>query len=518
MNKNHKAFTLAEMMVVMLILTILLAAFAPLMTKRKTLTQESPWRWAENNSDIYFGLGDAQSVGIGTQIKGGKVTINSSSEGTTPVLAFVDNNGDFLAGFGTSNSGTNFLFRSDFSTKVTGQNNTAYGYNTLSKTTSGSSNVAIGTNSLSKNTTGNNNLAIGLNSLKDNTTGSKNTAIGTEALYKNVDGENITAIGYKSLYNNTASNITAVGYQSLMSNTSGIENTALGYSALASNTSGNYNVAVGSGALQSNTIAEWNTAVGLGAMQKTTTGSDNTAMGASALVENVNGTNNVAFGYQALSKNTSGSYNTAIGTQSLANITTGSYNTALGYQACKNIQGNAKYKTCIGANSGPSVIDNESDSEIIYLGSTSLSAILSFQGSITTYSDARLKNIQGEFTKGLEQIRDIVPKYFVYKADENKQIRLGVIAQELQKALPEAVKKSADGYYVVQQEYIKYALLNAVKQLDKLVQGLTTELKNLVLKVTGLEDRIKVLEEENKKLKEQVKVINKRLDKLEQDD
>ena len=38
-NKNnmHRGFTLAEMMIVMLILTIILAAFAPLMTKRKTV-------------------------------------------------------------------------------------------------------------------------------------------------------------------------------------------------------------------------------------------------------------------------------------------------------------------------------------------------------------------------------------------------------------------------------------------------------------------------------------------------
>ena len=56
-------------MVVMLILTIVLAAFAPLMTKRRTVDLSSPWRYATNNSDIYYGLGAKQSAMIGQNSK-----------------------------------------------------------------------------------------------------------------------------------------------------------------------------------------------------------------------------------------------------------------------------------------------------------------------------------------------------------------------------------------------------------------------------------------------------------------
>ena len=42
---KHFAFTLAEMMVVMLILSIVMAAMAPVMTTRNKLDQSSPWVW-----------------------------------------------------------------------------------------------------------------------------------------------------------------------------------------------------------------------------------------------------------------------------------------------------------------------------------------------------------------------------------------------------------------------------------------------------------------------------------------
>ena len=70
-NRKFKvhAFTFAEMMVVMLILTIVLAAFAPLMTKRRTVDLTSPWRYATNNSDAYFGLASSQTAMIGQNSK-----------------------------------------------------------------------------------------------------------------------------------------------------------------------------------------------------------------------------------------------------------------------------------------------------------------------------------------------------------------------------------------------------------------------------------------------------------------
>ena len=83
-----KAFTLAEMMVVMLILSIVLAAMAPVVTTRNKIDQSSPWKYSEGNlSDAYYGLGESQTAMIGQREFGNtdetaKLIINSS--GTRP--------------------------------------------------------------------------------------------------------------------------------------------------------------------------------------------------------------------------------------------------------------------------------------------------------------------------------------------------------------------------------------------------------------------------------------------------
>ncbi len=81
-------------------------------------------------------------------------------------------------------------------------------------------------------------------------------------------------------------------------------------------------------------------------------------------------------------------------------------------------------------------------------------------------SDKRLKNIKGEYKKGLKEVMKIQPVEFTYKADSEKKLNIGVIAQELKKIFPEAVTKRDDGYYMVKESPVFYALLNSVKELN----------------------------------------------------
>ena len=72
------------MMVVMLILSIIMAAFAPVMTTRSKVDLSSPWRYSSNNSDIYYGIGDTQSAMIGQRKKKSgdlesRLVVNTSS-------------------------------------------------------------------------------------------------------------------------------------------------------------------------------------------------------------------------------------------------------------------------------------------------------------------------------------------------------------------------------------------------------------------------------------------------------
>ena len=251
MFKIKKGFTLAEMMVVMLIMSIILAAMAPVMTTRSKADTSSPWRYSpENSSDAYFGTGNAQIAMIGQPNKletddSARLIINSSDV-LKPQIAFKRNN---------TNVGRLYLDTN---------NNLILGDSTLDKITTGVNNISIGPGNLTENTTGQSNIAIGDGTLKSNTTGTSNTALGT----------------------------------SLGANTTGSDNTALGDDSLVANTTGSNNVAVGVDALAAATEASWNIAIGKNAYQNGTGGA-NTIIGGDAMSE-YSGQNNVAVGTNAL--------------------------------------------------------------------------------------------------------------------------------------------------------------------------------------------------------------------------
>jgi Collagen triple helix repeat (20 copies) len=183
-------------------------------------------------------------------------------DGADGVLSFPTNN---TAG------GTNALP----STTVTGNNNTAFGFEALKKDTGGTNNTAVGSQALTNNTYGNSNTAMGYHALRNNL-GASNTAIGTSALKNNNGGGGNTASGNFALNRNT----------------SGKENTATGAAALDHNTTGNWNTATGFGALFNNNGTS-NTAVGLRALFSKTTGNDNTALGIDAGIGLTSGDNNL---------------------------------------------------------------------------------------------------------------------------------------------------------------------------------------------------------------------------------
>lgn len=127
---------------------------------------------------------------------------------------------------------------------------------------------------------------------------------------------------------------------------------------------------------------------------------------------------------------------------------------------------------------------------------------------IADLSDERKKNIIGDNKIGLKEVSQMQVKNFTYKEDKEKDMHVGVIAQQLQKIMPEAIVKDKDGYLRVKKENIIYAVVNSVKELYQQVQ-------DLVIKVSGLEKRITELETQNKKLKEQNEAFEKRLEAIE---
>ena len=107
-------------------------------------------------------------------------------------------------------------------------------------------------------------------------------------------------------------------------------------------------------------------------------------------------------------------------------------------------------------------------------------------------SDIRLKKDISPFDKGLESILKLNPKTFYYngkggvRSTDRKQV--GVIAQELQSIVPEAViqysredpqKNEKHEYLAVDESVIKYMLVNAVQEQQKVISQMQKEIDEL---------------------------------------
>ena len=256
--KGFSGFTLAEMMVVMLIMSIILAAMAPVMTTRSKADSSSPWRYSpENLSDAYFGPGESQIAMIGQPNKletddAARLILNSSS--SLPVhlsfkrdnttlgrLQFVDTN--LVLGNGSLDHLTD------------GSNNISIGPNNLTQVTSGSSNIAIGAGALISNTGGHYNVAIGSNAYQSGTGGS-NTIIGGDAMSEG-SGQNNVALGTNALWYGNGDGNVAIGANSNYKNqtlTTFTNSTAVGFSSYANGT-GSVAVGANSSTLNAKAIA-----------------------------------------------------------------------------------------------------------------------------------------------------------------------------------------------------------------------------------------------------------------------
>lgn len=315
--RNKSAYTIAEVMIVLLILTVIFAAFAPIITKRKLSSYKSSNAiWNKYNEtkgfDAYFDPSNTKNTG--TAFFGVKPDSYGAVTSTlTPLSRVVIRSGPVTSG-----------------------------------------------NKLQRQ------IQFRFGRLSGNAAEKKYGKFAGTWL---MDRQNVLLGGAYPNIDNTPDNIeardnVAIGYQSMNALKNAQGNTALGLSALSENISGKYNTAIGYNA-GSALHADYNTYIGAGAGEKAS-GSRNTAVGYQAGYNNSGSVNvfvganagrtgsgsyNVGIGYDAL-RSVSGNYNVAIGTGALKNLTTGSYNTAIGYNACSEVT-TGSHKTCIGYNSGP---------------------------------------------------------------------------------------------------------------------------------------------------------------------
>jgi hypothetical protein len=449
----------------------------------------------------------------------GNQTVNGNLSATGVVTGSSYQIGSNLFAFGSFANSNAFLGFAG-NTSTASFNNTASGVGALVHNTTGGTNTASGANALIENTTGNANTASGFDALFSNTTGAGNTASGQSALQFNITGGDNTASGANALLNNTTgSDNTASGVSALLNNTTGSHNTASGDFALFNNTTGNVNTAVGhsSGFTEDGTAVtgSFNTSLGANTALSTGTLSNTTAIGA-----NVEVTGNNAMVLGGISGVNFSPANTLVGigiTAPTALLHIGNTGGPPASTWFLRVEGPATSGTGASAVSvggdgvfgidAPGVTNGrfvvyEQGTGLVGINTPSPDATLTVSGTADkpgggswgTFSDGRLKDVDGSFHSGLEQVLKLRPVRYRYKEDNalgisDHEEHIGVVAQEVQRVLPEAVSENNKGYLLVNNDPIIWAMLNAIKEQQQ-------EIKALRKQAVKLESKLKELQKQ----------------------
>jgi trimeric autotransporter adhesin len=423
------------------------------------------------------------------------------------------------------------------SSNISGVGNVAVGHSSLEKNTA-SSNTAIGNASMSLNTTGTGLVAVGESAMLKNTIGNYNTSVGQSAMRENIDGSNNTALGLSALQLNISGSYNvAVGTSSLTDNLTGSNNTAIGYDALSAATSSN-NVALGYAAGTGTTTGGNNVFIGHNTGLTNVTGSNNTLVGYDANVLSSGLTNATAIGYLAsvsssnsliLGGTGANAVRVGIGTSNpaakleiktgpsnngimLTSSTTSVFGSLISVDPNINVAANTPVNSlwftqsenadiAMGTNNTTRFWIKANGNVGIGVNDPSHILHISGQGRSTnsawaTTSDIRLKNIDKPFEYGLKELIAINTYRFHYK--ENNALKLpsdkgfqGVMAQELQKVIPEAVIKQADGYFTVNTDPVFWTMLNSVKEINTANLKLKSESDALKLELEQVKTELK---------------------------
>lgn len=311
-----------------------------------------------------------------------------------------------------------------------------------------------------------------------------------------------SSIGY---YTEASGNYSfAEGY---MTNATGSSSAAFNNSTTAS---GSYSSAFGF-----QTTASGTASVAFG-YQSTASGSYSFASGFSSTAS---GLGSMAFGNNTTS---SANYSTTMGSNSTAS---GLYSFACGYSTtapslCETVVGlyNTTYagnpNTLILTNrifvvgNGTSSADRSNALTVLKNGNVGIgvdaptytlavsgTAAKTGGGSWSNLSDRRLKDIQGEYPKGLNEIVALQPVMFTYKKDNPLQLnsneqQIGFVAQEVQAIFPEAVNENSSGYLDFNMHPVNVALVNAVKELKAENDKLKTTLNELLERMANMEAQL----------------------------
>jgi hypothetical protein len=114
-------------------------------------------------------------------------------------------------------------------------------------------------------------------------------------------------------------------------------------------------------------------------------------------------------------------------------------------------------------------------------------------------SDERLKQHIRPYEHGLDAILELKTKRFEYIDDPTHNTtsgheEVGLIAQQVEEVIPEAVNRGADGYRTLNASPIQWAAINAIQELNGKVEAKGAEITALRERNRSLEARLATLE------------------------
>ncbi len=363
----------------------------------------------------------------------------------------------------------------------------AVGYRALANYTSTGStwNTALGSLAGENFTTGTQNVMIGTWAMRNHLTGIRNTAVGNVALYNGATGDGNTAIGDNSLLNTSGNNNVGLGRDAGNNISSGSNNTLMGYVSDVS-----VGTLINATAVGANALVSQNNSMVLGSINglNSATATVNVGIGETSPNARLHITRNGASGgtYHVSSSliiedNTSSYIQLTNPNANETGILSGNASNFI--RSAFIFASDSTLRLRAGGNINRMIVDNNGNVGIgtmtpaYQLELSTNSAGKPLSNAWTISSDERLKTIDGNYTKGLADILKLNTIKYHYAPGNARNLPTeeqgyGFSAQEVQKVFPEAVKTGKDGYLNFDIHPILVSYINAFKEQQQQIEDL----------------------------------------------
>lgn len=326
---------------------------------------------------------------------------------------------------------------------------------------------------------------------------------------------NYTGSGSSQTQNDKKMNEIAIGHKAGAScvndRLNSYGNIAIGHNALEETNNNNAvikSICIGYGSCAPNTKAVYSILLGQYASANPNTGSNNKYPMFSVISPAWN-TNTSYLGLDGIHRNPKGG--------TVVRFDNSSSNRLLKYRSS---DANNYSQMIIAETSLSNVFDFYNDYSVIILDATNIYGPTSKPTGYTS-SDKTLKENVKPLKYSLAEINRLNVYEYSYQ-DEPDVRRIGVIAQELKKVIPEAVDISKKESFTINPDWVFYTMFNAIKELDKTVESCKSSLlayakeyQSLSIKMKSLEKEQKQLEKERKSLEKQINKAYRKAEKME---